>query len=268
MGPSEGPSPHLVPKTSLDRRLKSVFDKNGLSFSEREQCFLMSLFDQNQRGECDVREVGRILFDEDIEAYFGRKQKRPKGPFFELPLNDLKLTAQQKKNLKRNRTFDRRRLGRDHSVLQNCRAKLQRVLGNYNRNHFDKWRFFDADRDGHVGLGDIRQRLLQMGVFSQGELTYLVDHFGQGDASREGGPIPFRQFQLQLSNLVDSGANHQDLSEARGIRPLLPGSSENFNPFKLHGKMAGYRNARLLGLKKFQLNSTGSNNCTQLILSQ
>ena len=45
------------------------------------------------------------------------------------------------------------------------------------------------------------------------------------------------------------------------MAPLLPGSSENFNPSKLRSKLSYYNKSRKLHLKKFELNNTGSNNC-------
>jgi hypothetical protein len=139
----------------------------------------MSLFDHNKHGMCDITKVQNIIFDEDLENYFKRKDYRPKGPFFELPLNELKLTQAQKRNLKRNRTFDRRRIGKERSVLQKCRVKLQKVMGRNLRNHFEKWGYFDVDRDGYLGLRDVQMRLLDMQVFTSKELGFLVDFFGR-----------------------------------------------------------------------------------------
>jgi len=176
---SKNNSKKYISKSHLTSNLKTILKKNGLNFSERERFFLVSMFDQNKKGELNLQEVSNVMFKENIESYFSRKDKRPKGPFFEISLKDLQLTKQQKQQLKRNKTHDQRKIAKEYSVLERCRVKLQKKLLSKTRNHLEQWNNFDVNKDGYIGLKDIKNKLLQMGVFSGEEMTYLLNHFSK-----------------------------------------------------------------------------------------
>lgn len=159
--------------------MKKILIKNGLNFTKRQEYFFMSVFDKNKDEMLNINKVKKILFEDDIEQYFAGKQINPKGPFLEKPLNELKLTIQQKKDLKRNKTYDRRKIGKERSILQKCRVKIQKAMSLTRRTHLDKFGYFDFNQDGYVGLGDVKNRFLKMRVFSEKELNYLVKHFSK-----------------------------------------------------------------------------------------
>ena len=140
---------------------------------------MISIFDQNTKGQFNIEKISQAIFNEDIEDYFSRKEKRPKGPFFEMSLKDLKFTKEQKRALKRNKTHDQRKIAREHSILERCRIKLQKKLISKKRNHFEKFYNFDVNEDGYVGAVDIKNKLLNMGVFSGEEMQFLLNHFSK-----------------------------------------------------------------------------------------
>lgn len=179
----EQPENGLITHNELGSKLKKVFVKNGLELNKRERFFLMSVFDQSKSGHLNVGSVCKALFDEDIEAYFSRKDKRPKGPFFEDIGKENKLTKQQMDDLRRNEIADQRRVGRNRSILQRCKVKLQKAMLPRQMSHLGKWRYFDSNGDGHVGRADVRQRLMQMRVFTKDELTCLMGHFRRSESN-------------------------------------------------------------------------------------
>lgn len=180
----------LVTRDQLGSKLKNVFAKNGLEFNQREHFFMMSIFDPNKSNHLNLDSVRRALFDEDIEAYFSRKDARPKGPFFENLGNENGLTKQQMRDLKRNEINDRRRVGRDRSILERCKVKLQKALLPKQMSHLAKWKHFDANRDGYVGMEDVKQRLMQMRVFSADELSCLMEKFRRSNFNNRTGQTP------------------------------------------------------------------------------
>lgn len=169
----------LITHENLGSCMKNILKKNGLNFSKRDQCFLMSLFDKNNNNQLNIEKVKKVLFEDDFEDYFARKQLQPKGPFFEKPLNELKLTIQQKKDLKRIQKLEKNKIGKERSIFQKCRIKMQNSFIRNQRTNFQKWEYFDVNKDGFVGIRDVKNRLLEMRIFSSNELDYLIDHFSK-----------------------------------------------------------------------------------------
>ena len=84
-------------------------------------------------------------------------------------------------------------------------------------------------------------------------MNFLLNQFENNGQKRT--QIAFKDFQKSLAKLLDCGKTGSSMG------PILPGSAANFNPFKLRAKLGEYRKIRQQNMRKFELNSTGSNNC-------
>ena len=171
--------------------MKEILKSNGLSFTSREMGFLCSIFDKNNSGEYNLKEVSQVLFEENREKYFARKQTLPKGPFAGKLLkfssnkrtpkiDNLKgLTNIELEMVNRVDQNNTRRVFKERSVKQKCGILMQHLMKGKSNQHLKKWKIFDKDKDRYLSLEDVRATLVSSALFGPKDLNYVIDHFSK-----------------------------------------------------------------------------------------
>lgn len=169
----------ILNKSDLYVELRKMLSQNGVKFKEREMAFFMAIFDHNESGKVDLRDVAKIIFDEKITNYYFRKHTIPKGPCegkeqyksVDFELEDFA----QLKRVDKNQDL---KLTKIHPQFDRCRDKLQEIYCIHGEDGFSKWKAFDVNKDGYVSLEDIKAKLVGSAAFGVKDVSFLIDHFG------------------------------------------------------------------------------------------
>ena len=188
--------------------------KQDLTKRDLERLF--TTFDYNKKGFINAEKVCDIIYDETDMNYAMRLCKKPKGPPPPAD-NDLDEIVLDQEDTKNKKLLKDPTDTSNRDINQILRAIDERCLID-NLNYFEKYNWFDKDKDRYVSMVDIKKKMFDLNQINKEECRTLVDYLDD----QKKGFVKFDEFSKKIKrNMTNEGPNGE-LINYNIMQPGLP----------------------------------------------